>query len=87
MSRQDIEAEILRRMDSKAAEDMAFYALKAWTALAKNDYAGFAAAANQWTAAAATHSGKPASPFRELVNMARAHVEIHTRKMGDKAND
>lgn len=82
----DMAARVRLGMDAKLAELMASAERAAFNSLAKYDYAGFAASATRWTTLAVSHSGHPASPFRDLVRMAQARVEIHKRK-GAKDND
>lgn len=53
---------------------------RAMSCLASHDYTGFGAYASRWSMLARMLPVTPASPFRELVNMAKASKEILRRK-------
>lgn len=62
----------------KEAED------KAWKALGRHDYHGFAKHAAEWTTAQRIGGFTGPSPFRVLVNQARAQLAVNKRKGENK---
>lgn len=59
---------------------------RAMTCLASHDYTGFGAYASRWSMLARMLPETPASPFRAIVNMAKALQEINKRKR-EPSND
>lgn len=76
----DIDAKVSARMDTALATQMAAHERLAWTALAKSDWASFAASANRWAALKGAHSAHIPSPFRVLAKLAQAHLATQGSK-------